>query len=313
MSRGIIRKPSFNKIIGAYRSQWKRFWMQLFTFGTYGKKGMGWLKNPKKAWYNFWYHKTSVSVYQILGYKPSRLSCFFAMLCASVVSIVISPIDATRAGVTAHQMKKAYQAKTEKTSSSIGTSNNTTRKNKLKTTSSCSSTGSSNTVKRTRVTTKTAPQRTTTSVTVTPVVIEDTKKESVSLSIPKIDSISIQPEESKVLDENTPKSKPKNERDQYIRKRMVIAGSSYCDRAVLEKLQIGTYFDLEAEPDNPHDKDAIKLTLSGEKIGYIARSDQFLFGVSLKLKRKIYGVITDIISEPSHTKYEFETWVDQAK
>ena len=67
MSRGIIRKPSFNKIVGAYRSQWKRFWMRLFTFGIYGSKGIGWWKNPKKAWYNFWYYRTSVSVYRILG------------------------------------------------------------------------------------------------------------------------------------------------------------------------------------------------------------------------------------------------------
>ena len=38
MSRGLFRKTSFNKIFGAYRSQWKRFWMRLFTFGMYGKK-----------------------------------------------------------------------------------------------------------------------------------------------------------------------------------------------------------------------------------------------------------------------------------
>ena len=54
-------------------------------------------------------------------------------------------------------------------------------------------------------------------------------------------------------DENTPKSKPKHEKDQYIRKRMFIAGSSYCDKAVLEKLSVGTYFEVVAEPDNPHD------------------------------------------------------------
>ena len=32
MARGLFRKTSFNKIVGAYRSQWKRFWMRLFTF-----------------------------------------------------------------------------------------------------------------------------------------------------------------------------------------------------------------------------------------------------------------------------------------
>ena len=40
-------------------------------------------------------------------------------------------------------------------------------------------------------------------------------------------------------DENTPKSTPKNEKDQYIRKRMIIAGSYYCDKAVLDTLEVG--------------------------------------------------------------------------
>ena len=106
MARGIIRKPSFNKIVGAYRSQWKRFWMRLFTFGIYGSKGIGWWKNPKKAWYNFWYYRTSVSVYRILGCKPSRGASFFGFFVAYIISIFAAPVDATRAGVKAHKMQK---------------------------------------------------------------------------------------------------------------------------------------------------------------------------------------------------------------
>ena len=113
MSRGIIRKPSFNKIVGAYRSQWKRFWMRLFTFGIYGSKGIGWWKNPKKAWYNFWYYRSSISVYKLLGCKPSRGACFFAMLVASVASIFAAPVDATRAGVKAHKIKKERKARAD--------------------------------------------------------------------------------------------------------------------------------------------------------------------------------------------------------
>ena len=111
-------------------------------------------------------------------------------------------------------------------------------------------------------------------------------------------------------DENTPKSTPKHEKDQYIRKRMIIAGSSYCDASVLAKLQVGTYFELEAEPDNPYDKDAVKLLFEGEKIGYIAKADRLAFVTCLKLRRNIYGVITNIITENNLTKYEFETWFD---
>ena len=111
-------------------------------------------------------------------------------------------------------------------------------------------------------------------------------------------------------DENTPKSTPKNENDQYIRKRMIIAGSYYCDQEVLNCLEVGTRFDLEAEPDNPHDKDAVKLLYNGQKIGYIAKQDRLAFVTCLKLKRNIYGVITDIKEDNGRTQYEFETWFD---
>ena len=114
-------------------------------------------------------------------------------------------------------------------------------------------------------------------------------------------------------DENTPKSMPKNEKDQYIRKRMIIAGSYYCDKAVLDVLKVGSYIDIEAEPDNPYDKDAVKLLHNGQKIGYIAKKDHLAFVTCLKLKRNIYGVITAIIEEKGQTKYEYETWFDSTR
>ncbi len=46
-------------------------------------------------------------------------------------------------------------------------------------------------------------------------------------------------------DEWAPKSTPKHPKDQYIRKRMIIVGSHYCDRRVLEHLQPGTYLELQ--------------------------------------------------------------------
>ena len=114
-------------------------------------------------------------------------------------------------------------------------------------------------------------------------------------------------------DENTPKSMPKNEKDQYIRKRMIIAGSYYCDKAVLDVLKVGSYIDIEAEPDNPYDKDAVKLLHNGQKIGYIAKKDHLAFVTCLKLKRNIYGVITAVIEVDGQTKYEYETWFDSTR
>ena len=94
---------------------------------------------------------------------------------------------------------------------------------------------------------------------------------------------------------------------------MFIAGSSYCDKTVLESLEVGTYFELEAEPDNPYDKDAVKLMYNGQKIGYIAKQDHLAFVTCLKLKRNIYGVITAIKADEYPVKYEIETWFDNQK
>ncbi len=354
MARGLFRKTSFNKIVGAYRSQWKRFWMRLFTFGMYGRKGMGWWNNPKKAWYNFWYHRTSISIPRLLGYKPSRLSLFCAMLVASVASVFAAPVDATRAGIKAHKIKSARKARAESTakdsssstrnstgSSNMGAFGNTRKSPACK--SGFSATASEATNTNTRATTTLAlgnasvksstsgrsttgkPRNTTTTakpkITYTPPVTlakEEKPKQTVAFTSPVYSYEPFKPvtppePEVKKPDETTPKSKPKHEKDQYIRKRMIIAGSSYCDEAILDRLEIGTYIELEAEPDNPYDKDAVMLMYEGEKIGYIAKKDNTPFIVCLHLNRKMYGVITDIITEQTLTKYEFETWFSSEK
>lgn len=346
MARGLFRKTSFNKMVGAYRSQWKRFWMRLFTFGVYGRKGMGWWRDPKKAWYNFWYHRTSISIPRMLGYKPSRLSMFGAMLVASVASIFAAPVDATRAGVKAHKIRTERKARSAssgtRTSSSTRTASasenrtpatpsstttaltgsyksSTRNTNNLSQIHRASSTNSVNSAVKSKNASTPKPK-----AIHTPVVkpVQDEKKPEYTYSSrifkdayekPATPIVAAVPE-IKEPDENTPKSKPKHENDQYIRKRMIIAGSSYCEKSVLDKLSIGTYFELIAEPTNPYDKDAIMLVHDGEKIGYIAKQDKLAFVTCLKLKRRVYGVITDIIAgDGDHPKYEFETWFDSTK
>lgn len=110
MSRGVIRKPSFDKVIGAYRSQWKRALLRFFLPG-YGKRGMGWLSDPEKAAYNFWYNKSSLSVAELLGCKPSRGSSICAIAVVSVLSLLLFPIDATSAGVKAHKARASASRK----------------------------------------------------------------------------------------------------------------------------------------------------------------------------------------------------------
>lgn len=345
MARGLFRKTSFNKMVGAYRSQWKRFWMRLFTFGVYGRKGMGWYRDPKKAWYNFWYHRTSISIPRMLGYKPSRLSMFGAMLVASVASIFAAPVDATRAGVKAHKIRTERKARSESsekktsnfvkndsgstprthsatsstTTRSTNTSENRTRNTSdpLRTYSVAPVSPSSSSVKKKSETTPTTSKLKATKTLVVRSSQEEKPKSDYMYSSPLFDNSYEKPAaepEIKEPDENTPKSKPKHENDQYIRKRMIISGSSYCEQSVLDKLSVGTYFELVAEPTNPYDKDAIMLVHDGEKIGHIAKQDKLAFVTCLKLKRRVYGVITDIIAGAGdHKKYEFETWFDSTK
>lgn len=363
MARGLIRKPSFNKIVGAFRSQWKRSLLRLFLPG-YGKKGMGWWRNPKKAWYNWWYHRTSVSLPRLLGYKPSRGACICALLVAGLFSVFAAPVDAVSTASKAHGIKRARKARTSSSGSSTGskgsrgassssstrtssggsyssgtsygsgtrstrdTSASSTTRN---TTTSHTSTSRGTSTSTTRSTSssysqrktgeskpKTAPKTTPTYYPAVEVKREEEKKEPIRvepihLFEPVQPKPIIQPEPPKEPDENTPKSTPKNEGDQYIRKRMIIAGSSYCDAATLALLQVGTYFEVELELDNPYDKEAVKLVYQGEKIGYIAKKDKIAFVTCLKLRRNIYGVITAIKEENGRTQYEYETWFDNKR
>ena len=60
-----MRKPSIKKSFKARTtSKYKRRAKKALIPG-YGKKGMGWLKNPKRAAYNKVYRKTSFSFWDL--------------------------------------------------------------------------------------------------------------------------------------------------------------------------------------------------------------------------------------------------------
>lgn len=61
-----FRKPSLKKSLKARTTaKWKRQAKKAIIPG-YGKKGSGWIKNPKKAAYNKVYHKTTFGLSDIL-------------------------------------------------------------------------------------------------------------------------------------------------------------------------------------------------------------------------------------------------------
>jgi hypothetical protein len=60
-----IRKPSIKKSLSARTTgRAKRAVKKAFIPG-YGRKGMGWLKDPKRAVYNKIYNKTTFSIFDL--------------------------------------------------------------------------------------------------------------------------------------------------------------------------------------------------------------------------------------------------------
>lgn len=60
-----FRKPSIKRSIKARTTGKLKRKMKSSIDPTYGKKGMGWVKNPKKAAYNKVYKKTSFGLRDI--------------------------------------------------------------------------------------------------------------------------------------------------------------------------------------------------------------------------------------------------------
>lgn len=60
-----IRKPSIRKSISARTTGRAKRAVKKALIPGYSKKGMGWIKNPKKAAYNKVYNKTSFSIWDL--------------------------------------------------------------------------------------------------------------------------------------------------------------------------------------------------------------------------------------------------------
>ena len=60
-----MRKPSIKKSLKARTTVKAKRAIKKATIPGYGKKGTGWIKNPKKAAYNKIYNKTSFSLWDL--------------------------------------------------------------------------------------------------------------------------------------------------------------------------------------------------------------------------------------------------------
>lgn len=61
-----VRKPSLKRSIKARTTGKAKRAIKKAVIPGYGKKGTGWIKNPKKAAYNKVYNKTSIGLGDIL-------------------------------------------------------------------------------------------------------------------------------------------------------------------------------------------------------------------------------------------------------
>lgn len=62
------RKPSIKKSISARTSGRLNRQIKSVINPFYGKKGMGWINNPKKAMYNKVYNKTTFSIFDLFKF-----------------------------------------------------------------------------------------------------------------------------------------------------------------------------------------------------------------------------------------------------
>lgn len=60
-----LRTPSLKRSFKARTTGRAKHAVKKALIPGYGKKGMGWIKNPKKAAYNKVYNKTSFSIWDI--------------------------------------------------------------------------------------------------------------------------------------------------------------------------------------------------------------------------------------------------------
>ncbi len=60
-----MRSPSLKKSLKARTTRKAKRSVKKALIPGYGKKGMGWIKNPKKAAYNKVYNKTSFNIFDL--------------------------------------------------------------------------------------------------------------------------------------------------------------------------------------------------------------------------------------------------------
>lgn len=84
-----VRKPSIKKSVKARTTGKAKRAVKSAVNPLYGKKGMGWVNDPKKAAYNKVYNKTTVGVKDIVKTTSNNNGCGTGCLTSIIFVIVI--------------------------------------------------------------------------------------------------------------------------------------------------------------------------------------------------------------------------------
>ena len=323
MARSIIRKPSFWKIVGAFRSMWKRFLCRMFI-PWYGRKGVGWFRDPKKANYNWWYYRTSISIPRLLGYKPSRGVYVLALTIAGFMSIFACPVDVVQAGIRVRRTSKSIRS--DRHASEVLKKNRAADHNNSDQRSTTDVHHGSSTervkpsVNLAQNTADASAERLQNNLKTSHALKASEKEKNQSSSVSSsrerlYDYAEIKPSDNQKTiepDENTPKTTPKNACDRYIRKRITIYEKD-CDRKISDYLTQGCYLDIVLESENSKDQDEIMLCINGEKISSVPKEHYYAYATCLKLNYRIYAIVSDVVCDQEAVAYELETWISGEK
>ena len=305
MARWFIRKPSFQKMLGAYRSQFKRSLLRLI-FPWYGKKGTGWWTNPRRAAYNWWYNRTSVGLSQLFSSLTSHSSTGFPELFLGICFALTLPFRAFSPSKT---RTKSFSAKQSSQGANAPSSRSSTS----------TSPHSKSTAQATPISQSTSVSTPSSAVSAPTAA---SSKPSSQASGPK--PVTSKSSVSKQTTSKPPKEKPfptpivtqthstgvtsVPDGPHRLRWGMLITETQFADQTIINNLSVGTQLELRPAPDDTHGSNAVALYVQNTRIGYATRSDSFILVTYLRLRHTVYGIITGISDTDGRNIFEYEVW-----
>jgi len=91
-----------------------------------------------------------------------------------------------------------------------------------------------------------------------------------------------------------------------------LAGFRYAEASqVWSELRLGDALELVREPDNPHDRNAVRVDWRGRKLGYVPRAENEALAWAMDRGERVTGRISRLQPHPNpRLRIEFEVLVE---